>query len=383
MNVELQNLARRKIPAWLIIPCAAGIIAGAIGLAITFATSPRQGWMWLVVNFVIYWGAASGILSWAAAFRVAQARWTSAVNRLAHSALSFMPVLVILLVVLIVGARAYMPWVEHPVRGKEAWLNVPAFAVREIIAALLFWTACWLLVRWSLAADAKSEITDRDHHRINVVAVIAVAAYAITATIIAWDFIMSLSPMWTSTMFSVYYFTTSSYMGLAALVLMATGFRKPLGIEDKLKPNQFHDMGNLLLAFSLFNMGLFFAQYLTIWYENLPDESAFLIVRYVNGEWAPFAWAAFIIGYAIPFLLLQSRKIKLTPWLLCIVAASIELGVGMERFVLVAPSLERKLIVAPFGALSLLGFFGAFLLCRTAFLARYSPISKADEVLAE
>jgi len=356
---------------------------GAIGLAVEFAKSPRNGWMWLVVNFVIYWGAASGIFCWAAAFRVAQARWTSVVSRFALSAFAFTPVLVVLLAVLLIGLRSYMPWVEHPVRGKEAWLNPTAFVIREVIAALLFWVPGWLFVRRSLAADRKAEITDQDHHRLNVVAVIVVAAYAVTATIIAWDFIMSLSPMWVSTMFSVYYFTTNSYMGLCALIIMATGLRKPLEVEDRLKPAQFQDLGNLLLAFSLFNMGLFFAQYLTIWYGNLPDEAPFLILRYAKGTWPPLGWASFVIAYAIPFVLLQSRKIKLTPMLLCAVAAIAEIGVGMERYVLVAPSMKQNLTVSPYGALSFVAFFGILLLCRMKFLATYSPISKADEVLGE
>ena len=175
---------------WLIIACACGIIVGTVWLAVDFAVSPRDAWMWLVVNFVIYWGAASGIFCWAAAFRIAQARWTSVVNRFAQSAFAFTPVLVVLLAVLLIGSRHYMPWVEHPVRGKEAWLNPTSFVIREVIAALLFWVPCWLFVRRSLAAYRKAEITERDHHRLNVVAVIVVATYAVTATIIAWDFIM-------------------------------------------------------------------------------------------------------------------------------------------------------------------------------------------------
>lgn len=383
MSPEVHNPARRELPAWLIISCAAGILIGAIGLALEFARSPRDGWMWLIVNFVIYWGAASGIFTWAAAFRVAQARWTSVINRFAHSAFTFTPVLAVVLIALLLGLRHYMPWVEHPPHSKEAWLNPTAFVIRQIIAALLFWIPGWLLVRRSLAADSRSEITGQEHHRLNVIAVIVVAAYSITASIISWDFIMSLSPTWVSTVFSVYYFTTSSYMGLCALIIMSTGLRKPLGLEDRLKPAQFQDLGNLLFAFALFNMGLFFAQYLTIWYGNLPEETPFLIVRYLEGSWPPLGWASFIIAYAVPFLLLQSRTIKRTPGLLCAVAAIAEFGVGLERYVLVAPSMKPNLTVSFFGALSLLAFFGLLLLCRMKFLATYSPISRADEVLAE
>lgn len=383
MSPEVYNPAPRRLPAWLVISCTAGIIVGAIGLIVQFALSPRDGWMWLVVNFVLYWGAASGIFVWAATFRVAQATWTSVISRFAQSAYAFTPALALLLIALLAGLHSYVPWVEHPIRAKQAWLNPTSFVIREIIAALLFWIPGWLLVHRSLALDRRQEIDERDHHRLNSVALIVVIAYVITATIIAWDFVMSLSPMWVSTMFSVYYLSTNAQMGLAALTLMAAGLRKPLALEGRLKPTHFHDLGNLVLAFSLFNMGLFYAQYLTIWYGNLPDEVDFLILRYDKGTWPPFCWASFIIGYAIPFLLLQSRAIKLRPGLLCIVAAMSEIGIAMERYAFVAPSFSSDLTVPFWGALSLLGFFGLLLLVRMKFLAVYPSVSRADEVLTK
>lgn len=382
MSPETQNPTRLKLPVWLVIGCIVGIVLGAIGIALAFAQSARQGWLWLIVNFVLFWGLASGMLSWAAAFRTAQATWTSAVNRLAQSAFAFTPVLAGILVALLAGVAGYAPWI-HDAMGKGAWLNVRAFVIREVIAALLFWIPCWMMVRLSLRMDAIDvESGDRNSKRLNKIAVIATAAYAVTATIIAWDFVMGLSPIWISTMFSVYYFSTSMYLAMAVIAIMAAILRKPLGVEDRFKPGQFHDMGNLLLAFALFNMGLFYAQYVTIWYENLPEEVKFLILRYDKGAWQGPSWAAFLIGYAIPFLLLQSRMIKLNPKLLSAVAALIVLGVSLERYILVVPSLEpARLMIAPAGILSVLGCAAVFVLSVSAFLARYSPVSKADEVL--
>lgn len=384
MNSSIHdNQARWTMPARLVLACVLSIAIGIVGLALAFLISPREAWLWLVVDFLIFWGIAAGMLVWAAAFRTAQATWTSVINRFAHSAIAFAPVLAIVLIVLMAGLRGYVPWIEHPARGKEIWLSVPAFAIREIIAALLFWVPCMLLVRRSLAADA-SEITDQVAHKLNLTAVVTVAAFSITATIIAWDFVMSLSPMWVSTMFSVYYFCTSAYAAMAVLVLMTAALRRPLGLEDRLKPHLFQDMGNLLLAFSLFNMGLFFAQYVTIWYENLPEEVRFIILRYDKGIWPPLGWTAFILGYAIPFILLQSRTIKLSPRLLSGMAIMILVGVGIERYVLVVPSIEPgKLLISPVGALSILGFAGAFVLSIGWFLGRYSPISAADEALRQ
>ncbi len=362
--------------------CLALVVVGAAGLGLAFGASARDGWLWLIFDFIFFWGIAAGMLVWAAAFRTAQATWTAVINRFAHAALPFVTLLFGVLIALLAGLCAYAPWVAHPIREKLAWLSIPSFVVREVIAAPLFWIPCMLLVRRSLAADAVSQITDRTASGINHMAVVSVFAFCITASIVAWDFVMSLSPEWVSTMFSVYYFCTAAYTGMAALVLMATALRKPMGLEDRLKPHLFQDMGNLLLAFSLFNMGLFFAQYVTIWYENLPEEVRFIILRYDKGIWPPIGWASFILGYAIPFLLLQSRMIKLNPKLNSAVAALILLGVGIERYVMVIPSLSpRTPMIAPAGVLSVLGFAGLFVLSLGWFLGRYSTISSADAVL--
>jgi Ni/Fe-hydrogenase subunit HybB-like protein len=203
--------------------------------------------------------------------------------------------------------------------------------------------------------------------------------YTVTGSIIAYDFIMSMSPEWISTMFAPYYWVTNAYAGMSALVIMATLLREPLGIERYTEAQQFHDMGNLMLGFSLFSMGLFFAQYLTIWYENLPQETGFLILRYDKGAWPPIGWLAFFLAYAIPFVLLQSRQLKRNRKWLSAVSVMVLVGVALDRYVLVTPSIEpHKLMLYPAGMAVLLAYLGAFILAVVTFLSRYSPVSAAD-----
>ena len=371
-------------PFWLTIASLAGIVMGLVGLAITFVIKPADAWAWLVVNFVYFVGITNGVLAWAVVFRTTQTRWTPAIGRLAQSCLAYAPVTAVVLIVLLAGARSYLPWVAHPVPAKAAWLNVPFMSVRDIVALALFWGICFLLTRWSLAADAKRETSQREHYRMNVAAAAGVIVYAATSTIISWDFIMSLSPKWTSTVFGPYFFCTNIYAGAAVLILLSAALRKPLGVEKYIGPQQFQDLGNLMLGFCLFTMGLFYAQYLTIWYENLPEETEFLIVRYLHGEFPYLGWAAFIIGYALPFILLQSKHLKRHPKMLAPVCVMALLGVALERYVLVVPSLdEHALLLYPAGILISLGFLGAFLLCITLFLRKYRPVSSADVELKQ
>lgn len=358
------------------IACWAGIVIGILGLIVGFSTAPRDTWLWLLVGFVYFLGLANGMLIWAAAFRVAQTTWTCSVNRIGHSAIAFMPILFLALIVLLVGVRNYVPWVEHPIPAKAAWLNVPFMVTRDILSLAVLWGLLLWMVRLSLAADTKETITARDHYRLTAVSTAAVMWYTIAASVIAYDFIMSLTPDWYSTMFAPYIWVTNCYLGLAVIVLMGALLKGRFEVE------QFQNMGNLLLGFSLFSMGLFFAQYLTIWYGNLPRETGFLILRYLRGQWAWLGWTAFIMAYGLPFLLLQNRPLKRNPRLISAVAILIVVGVAIERYVLIVPSIRpERLVLNPVPGLVVLTFLGAFVLAMTAFLRRYPAVSSADAAL--
>lgn len=360
------------------------VAAGLACLAIGFRTAPTDAWVWLLVGFVVFLGVTSGTLVWSAAFRVAQTRWTAAVNRLAHSAIAFQPALLVALIALLAGVRHYVPWVRHPVPAKAAWLNVPFMVWRDVVCLSVLWLLMWLMVRWSLRMDAQERVSRSDQYRLTAIGTAIVLTYTVTGSIVAYDFVMSLTPEWVSTMFAPYFWITNLYAGMALLILMSAILRGPLRITPWLEAQQFYDMGNLLLGFSLFSMGLFFAQYLTIWYENLPLETPFLILRYYKGAWPPLGWTAFIVGYAIPFILLQSRMLKRRPRWLSVVAALVLVGFALERYVLIVPSIEpHRLLTSPVAGVSLLAFAGAFVLAVAAFLSRYPAVSAADEALAE
>jgi len=387
-NARPMSESSFNLPMWLWVGCLIAVVAGVIALALAFHSSAREGWLWLIVDFVVFLGIANGAIGWAAVFRVAQTRWAGAVNRLGHAMIFYMPLLFGVLIALLIGVEKFVPWVEHPIPEKAAWLNVPFFRIREVVSLGLLWILFGGMVSRSLTLDAKTRsgerIASEEHYRLTAISVTSVIWYTIAASIVSYDFIMSLSPKWVSTMFAPYFWVTNLYMGMAFLILSASLLRNVTGARDYLGPEQFHDMGNLLLGFSLFSMGLFFAQYLTIWYENLPEETHFLVLRYDKSSWMWLGWAAFIIGYGIPFLLLQSRHLKKSSGLSIIPAVLVLIGVSLERYVLIVPSVQPgHLAIYPLGAFGALAFLGALVLTFCIFLRRYPPISSADVALKE
>lgn len=339
-----------------------------------------------MICFLVFSGIVNGMLAWAATFRIAQARWVAVVSRICHSSIAFTPVLLILLIALLAGSKQYMPWTHDPPHSKEAWFSLSFFAARELIMLLLLWGLSLVMIRWSLLTDEAASrgepISERDHKRLNAIAVGVAWAYVIASSLVSYDFVMSFAPEWVSTMFAPYYWCTGLYMAMGIIIAIAAAIRSAEPARDHLKPQQFQDTGTLMLAFSLFDMGLFFAQYLTIWYGNLPEETFFLLARYVHHPWRYLSWTSFILGYGVAFILLQSRYIKHRPRILVPIVVLAILGVALERYVLVVPSLRpHDLALFPVAGLSLLGFAGLFGLTASWFLGRYPLVSSADEAL--
>jgi hypothetical protein len=130
-----------------------------------------------------------------------------------------------------------------------------------------------------------------------------------TLTFVADDWLESLEPGWHSTAFPLVWMTSQSVVGLAFALLLGLGCGlmpsregaagRPLGI----------DWGNLLLATVMFWAYVAFCQFLIIWAGNLPEETSWFIRREAGGwKWViPFVA---VLGFAVPFIALLSRRLK-------------------------------------------------------------------------
>jgi hypothetical protein len=113
-----------------------------------------------------------------------------------------------------------------------------------------------------------------------------------------------------------------------------------------------------------------------IWYGNLPEETQFIILRVWTMPWAVFSWAVLALSVFIPFVIFLSRQAKRVPQIMFAVGLSIALGLWLERYVLIVPSLWHSESV-PLGWVEIgvtAGFLGAFGLSYLFFLGRFSVV---------
>jgi hypothetical protein len=97
------------------------------------------------------------------------------------------------------------------------------------------------------------------------------------------------------------------------------------------------DTGKMMFGFSFLWGGFLFAQYLTIWYGNIPEEVAYIMKRVDPAPYWGLSRVAITLIFAVPFLALLSRKLKTVPVLMLLVSMSAAIGLFLEKFILITP----------------------------------------------
>ncbi len=351
------------------------IIAGVVTFAITVggANAPHV-WEAYLVNLLVWLGIAQGGVVVSAAFYLTQGRWSGATQyRLAEAFAGFLPLGFILFWALFFGRAEIFPWVLHPIAQKADWLNTPFLFTRDGIGLLIMTVLSFFLVRQSRTKSAlewQRRGPDDIYYPPKALRRLAVAigiGFVVIYSMLAFDLVMSLAPVWRSTLFGWYFFAGAFWSAICAMALTAVLLRVRLGNHNAFKnPKVLHDLGKFVFAFSIFWIYLLFAQYIVIWYGDIPVETFFIVQRVYVAPWQALSYVVVILMWVAPFLVLLGVRPKKTPLILGTIALGGIVGVWIERYVLVVPSLSQH--VVPFGwreILITLGFIGAFLLASS------------------
>ncbi len=194
---------------------------------------------------------------------------------------------------------------------------------------------------------------------------------------------MSLDPEWFSTLFGLYFLTGCGYAAVAAIFITTVIVNRKSSAF--VGPEHYHDLGKTLLGFTLVTGDFFFSQVLLIWYGALPEETAFLILRSRFYPWWPFLLAVLLLIFIFPLIVLLNRKIKMKPVPMVVLNIGILVGMWLERFLLIVPSLWKG-EGFPLGfrevAISA-GFLGSVAACAMLFLARSPRLPLSDPLFLE
>jgi hypothetical protein len=317
-------------------------LIGAAGSAgVYFSVGRERFWVnWLVWTlFLLTLGL--GNLFLVALERLVGAHWSVPMRRVPERIASLIPLAVVLLFIALLGVPVIFPWTfpaaaHNPILvAKAPWLNLPFFAIRLVVCAAVWMLFYSFYVRGSLRQDASKDPAFTVRARKLAPAFMVVFFFSVT--ILAFDWISGLEPEWYSDMFGVYLFAGSFISGIAAMIMGVLALMRR-GRLPEVQTKHVYNLGTLGLAFTVFFAYIGFAQYMLIWYANLPEEVIWFKHR-IEGAWQPVAWLLPLLHFVIPFLLLIGSLGKKHPGALRVAAISILLGHFVDLYWLIFPTL--------------------------------------------
>jgi hypothetical protein len=223
------------------------------------------------------------------------------------------------------------------------------------------------------AGQEREEV--RSYKRLTRLAPASVLLYAVVMSVFAFDWAMSLEPHWFSTIFGAWFFMGALWGGVAASAWVTVySKRRDPDLNKLMGVQQLHDLGKLSFAFTVFWAYLFWSQYLVIWYGKLPWEQAWIIHR-AGAPWSGLSVLALVLCFVLPFAGLIGRKAKMTPWTLRFFATVILIGLWLERYLMVVPSIHRSgSVLTIWEPLIGLLFLGPFLWSVRWFLSTFPAV---------
>lgn len=294
-----------------------------------------SNWSVLTVSFVVVtYLALSGVALTAVLYLVG-ARWRFQIRQLAVSLFALFPLAFVLLLILLAGGEHTFPWIGHVSHGENVhmpgWYTLPLLAAREVIGMLTVMAIWWLFIK----RQEVSERSEEDAAKFHRVACWVPFFTVLYATMVAWDFEMTLKPAWHSAIYGMQNLVSNFGMFLAFMVIWIFVLNSRDKLVKKVDEYVYNYLAQMMLAFTLLWMYTFFAQYLVIWYGNIGDERD-RIDAMQDGVYSVFWWAMVAMKFVIPFVSLCFPVTRHNVQATMAVAGCMIVGTLFERFVWIA-----------------------------------------------
>lgn len=277
--------------------------------------------------------------------QLANAGWYVAIRRIPEAMSEFMAYGAgIVILVLLVGLTTLYHWAHDgvmqsdPLLAKKTWYLNKGFFYARVILFTSFWIWCAAKIRqWSHEEDVNSTgLLDTTYFDKSFrLSAAFLFVFAFTFSMFAWDVTMSMDAHWYSTIFTVYNFATGWVSALTTIYLL-TWYLRSQGYLNIVTDEHQHDLGKFMFAFSIFWTYMWVAQFLLIWYANIPEEVAYYKPR-LEGTYKLSFFFNITMNFFIPFFLFMRRGAKRHRGLGAFVGACILIGHWNDCYLMVMP----------------------------------------------
>ncbi len=325
---------------------------------------PPIFWSAYIASFVYWIGVSHSGTFISGALRLTHAQWRQPVTRMAE----LMTIISVMIATLFVFFHLGRVWrwyylIPYP-NQREIWPNFRSPLMWDAIAVFTYATASTIYLYLPLIPDfalARDRIgdwrkrfyavlclgwkgTQREWELLNttirIITPLIVMVMISVSSIVGWDFGMSLVPGWHSSIIAPYFVVGAIHSGLGVVAIGLCVMRRTYRLEGYIRPEHFDKIGKLLVVTTLSLAYLYFADQLTVWYGNIPDDMAVLRAM-VSGVYATPFWIMLVLIYVIPLSTLTFPAFRRWPLGMMLVGIGINLGMYIERMLILLPPLAR------------------------------------------
>ena len=314
--------------------------------------------------------------------------WSIVVRRLAENVAQTMPLFIVLFVITIMGSHTiFHHWLsansftDEVLAQKRWYLNLPFLYIRTAIYFLVFTYAAYYFSCYSSKQDESGSHSIT--YKLQTASYPFLVVLGLCVTFFSFDYIMSLDPHWYSTIFGLYFFA-SCYMAFLAFLTILTRMTQSIpGLKDKITVEHYHDLGKLVFGHSCFWAYAAYAQYLLIWYGNIPEETHWYAIRQTHG-WT-YIWTLLCVGhFLVPFVFLMARKAKRAKTMVVMVSAWMLIMHFVDLYWLIVPTgFESGPQFSVVDVLCFVGIGGLFMALFSSFARRKAIVPIQDPRLSE
>jgi hypothetical protein len=294
----------------------AAAIVGIVALVVGALADLRRALFAYLAAFSFVVSIVVGALVFLMICHAMHAGWPTLLRRLTEATVATLPICAVLSVPILAGLSVLYPWVRPEAIEDERLRRVVALRAPYLhpgwfVGRTTIYFAVWIFVgfwlrRWSRAMDRRPDPLAA--HRMHAMSGALLPLVGLALSFAAFDWIMTLMPAWSSTMFPVAYFA-GGFVGALALLTVLAAAADRAGLVPRINPSHYYALGRLLLAFVIFWAYTEFFQLMLMWIADKPEEVTFYLDR-LRGGWAVATAILALAQFAVPFFLLLSYDLK-------------------------------------------------------------------------
>jgi molybdopterin-containing oxidoreductase family membrane subunit len=328
-------------------------------------------WGFYVTNFVFWIGISHAGTLISAILRLVNAGWRRPVTRCAEVITVFALMIGAMFPIIHLGRPWLAFWLFPYPSERLIWPNFRSplvwdfFAINTYLTGSLLFLFLPMIPDFAVVRDKSAGLrrriyrvlalgwrgTPKQWHRLETamqIMAIAIIPVAVSVhTIVSFDFSMAPVPMWQTTIFGPYFVAGAIFSGIAALLIAMAVLRTLLHLQDYLLPVHFENLGKLLLVMALLWGYFVFNERLVTYYGNEPAEMA-VFWQTQREDFSPLYWTMVFGNFVLPLVLMGVRRFRTITG--CVIASiGVIVGMWLERFLIIVPSLGHKYLPYSYG----------------------------------